>query len=115
MPKAEAPELIRFGENVRKHREERPRPSLFLEFTDTVLNKSACVKAHAVEIGTTLRVQFIANGEWYFICVNNTSGYATPRGTFRDLYVRSAQTTNYPCVRMSLKSFSAHTDLLVPC
>jgi hypothetical protein len=115
MPKAKAPELIRFGENVRKRREERSRPCLFLQFTNTVLDRSACVKAYAVEIGVTLRVQFIVNEDWYFICVNQTGDYSTPRGTFRDLYVRPEQTTQYACPRMTVKSLIAHSALLKPC
>lgn len=115
MPKAKAPELIRFGENVRKRREEQFHTSLFLEFTDTVLNKSACFKAHAVEIGSTLRVQFIANGDWYFICANEQENYETPKGSFRDLYVRSEQTTAYSSPRISVKPLIAHPSLLVLC
>ena len=87
MPKAKAPELVRFGENVRKRREERPRVALFLEFTDTVLDQSVCAKAYAVEIGATFRVQFVQNGDWYFICTNIEGNYETPKGTFRDFYV----------------------------
>ena len=115
MPKAKAPELIRFGENVRKCREEKARPCLFLHFTDTVLDRSACAKVYAVEIGVTLRVQFIADGDWYFICATKSGDYATPRGMFRDLYVRSEQTARYPCSQMTVKSIIAHHDLLVPC
>jgi hypothetical protein len=115
MPKAKAPELIQFGENVRKRREERSRPSLFLQFTDTVLDRSACVKANAVEIGATRRVQFVAEGDWYFICANQTGDYSTPRGIFRDLYVRPEQVTQYPCPRMTVKSLIAHSALLMPC
>jgi hypothetical protein len=115
MPKAKASELIRFGENVRKRREERSRSYLFLQFTDTVLDRSACAKVYAVEIGATLRIQFIANGDWYFICANQTGDYSTPRGTFRDLYVRAEQTTQYACPRMTVKSLIAHPALLKPC
>jgi hypothetical protein len=115
MSKTKAPELIRFGENIRKHREARFRPCLFLQFTDTVLDRSAFAKAYAVEIGATLRVQFIANGDWYFICANQTGDYSTPRGTFRDLYVRAERTTQYACPRMTVKSLIAHPALLKPC
>jgi hypothetical protein len=115
MPKAKAPELIRFGENVRKRRKERRHPCLFLQFTDTVLDRSSCVKANAVEIGATLRVQFIANGDWYFICADQAGDYSTPRGTFRDLYVRPEQVTQYPCPQMTVKSLIAHPALLKPC
>jgi len=115
MPKAKAPELVRFGENVRKRREERPRVALFLEFTDTVLDQSACAKVYAVEIGATLRVQFQPNADWYFIGTNAEGNYDTPRGVFRDLYVRSERTTTYTCPQMTAKSLKARPTLLVPC
>lgn len=88
---------------------------LTLEFTDTVLDKSTYVKAYAVEMGAPLRVQFIRDGDWYFICTNKEGNYETPKGTFRDLYVRSEQTTAYPCPRISVKSLIAQHGLLVPC
>jgi hypothetical protein len=115
MSKTKAPELIRFGENIRKRREARFRPCLFLQFTDTVLDRSAFAKAYAVEIGATLRVQFIAKGDWYFICANKEENYETPKGSFRDLYVRSEQTTAYSSPRISVKSLIAQPCLLVLC
>ena len=107
--------MKRFGINIRARSEERPRAALLLQFTDTVLDKSAYVKAYAVEMGATLRIQFMPDGDWYFICTNKEGNYETPKGTFRDLYARSEQTTAYPCPRMSVKSLIAHHGLLVPC
>jgi hypothetical protein len=115
MPKPKAPELIRFGKNVHARRRAQESAILFLQFTDTVMDKSACVKACAVEMHATLRVQFIRDGDWYFICTNEEGNYETPKGTFRDLYVRPEQTTAYPCPRMSVKSVIAHHRLLVAC
>ena len=114
-PKDEGNTVKQLGMNVCARREERPRAALFLQFTDTVLDKSACVKACAVEMGASLRVQFIRDGDWYFICTNKDGNYETPKGTFRDLYARSEQTTAYPCPPMSVKSLIAYHGLLVPC
>ena len=90
-------------------------PLYFFQFTDTVSDKSACVKAYALEMGGTLRIQFIRDGDWYFICTNEKGNFETARRMFRDLYVRSEQTTEYPCARISVKSLRAHPSLLVPC
>lgn len=109
-PKKDRNIVKQFGVTVRAR-----RAALFLEFTDTVLDKSTCVKAYAVEMGATLRVQFVCDGDWYFICTNKEGNYETPKGTFRDLYVRSEQTTACPCPRTSVKSLIAHQGLLVPC
>ena len=114
-PKDAENTVKRFGMKVRARREGRPSPALFLQFTDTVLDKSACAKACAVEMSATLRVQFIRDGDWYFICTNKEGNYETPKGTFRDLYVRSEQATAFSCPRMSVKSLITHHGLLVPC
>lgn len=115
MPKAKAPELIRFGENVRNRREELEWTGMVLHFTDTVIDRSAWVKIHAVEIGATLRVQFVPHRDWFFICSNMAGDYETPVGTFRDLYVRKRSALILPGRRLFVRSLIAAGNLLHPC
>lgn len=115
MPKAKAPELIRFGENVRNRREELECYALVLEFSDTVKDRSAWVKVHAVEVGATLRVQFAPSQDWFFICSNEHGDYETPEGTFRDLYVRRRCNLLRSARRLYVRPLIATGDLLCPC